>query len=326
MDKHRWSIIALVVVIAAIAVYLLTAPPELVAALKHVTLTAALVLLVLRLLFLATNGLFLREFASRFGVQLRPKEWMGLSVVTTMGNYITPFSGGMVARAAYLKRRHAFPYAQFATLLASNYLVNFWVVGVVGVFTLLTFGETIGLYWQVFAFFATVVISISALVIFPSFRLPWRNRVTQVMNTSLRGWGIVKSDPSLMARLVSYALFNILLTAFSFWVAYDALGSRVSFRAALLIGLLTSFSLLIKVTPGNLGIQETAISLSSGLLGIGIGQGLLVALLIRAATLLLLFTLGPIFSFLLTRELAVSQPAANAPASNAGNRDDGQSA
>jgi uncharacterized membrane protein YbhN (UPF0104 family) len=305
---RSWSILVLVLVLAGIAVYL-SSQPGLLVTLENIPFEATAYLVVLRLLFLGTNGLFLRESASKFGVQLRPREWFGLSVVTTMGNYIAPFSGGMVVRAAYLKRRHAFPYTQFATLLASNYLVNFWVIGVVGIFALSTLGAALWFHWQVLVFFAVVVVSISALVVFPSITLPWENRLVQHVNTSLRGWGLVKKDMSLLTRLMAFTLVNIVLNGFSFWVAYSALGFPVSFRVALLVGLLAAFSILLNLTPGNLGVQEAVVSLSSELLGTGAVQGLLVALLIRGATLIPVFTLGPIFSFLLTRELGAHPPA-----------------
>jgi uncharacterized membrane protein YbhN (UPF0104 family) len=317
--KQVWSIILLALVIAAVAWYL-NSQRQLLSAFRRVSFLAILYLVGTRLLFLGTNGLFLREFASRFDVELTPKEWFGLSVVTTMGNYITPLSGGMVARAAYLKQRHRLPYAQFVTLLASNYLINFWVIGFVGVLTLLTLGRALQLYWQILVFFVAVVISISALALFPTVRLPWKNRIAKTVNTSLKGWGLVKSDRLLLTKLGGYTLINIFLNGLSFWIAYDALGSRVSFRSALLVGMLTSFSLLIRITPGNLGIQGAIASLSSGLLGAGAGQGLLAALLIRGATLIPAFTLGPIFSFLLTREAAVSKSNAESNTISNGNK------
>jgi len=263
---------------------------------------AAFWLIVSRFLFIATNGLFLRAFAEKFSVRLSPKEWFGLAMVTTMGNYITPFAGGMVARAAYLKHRHTFPYAQFATLLASNYLVNFWVVGILGLVSLLILVDVTRFYWQLMLFFIAVVISISTLALLPTIRLPWKHRLAKRLNTSLEGWAMVKNDRRLLAKLIAYTLANILLNGFSFWVAYRALGFPIFFAEAVLIGLLTVFSILVNVTPGNFGIQEAIISLSSGVLGAGAGQGLLVALLIRGATLVWAFTLGPIFAFLLTRE------------------------
>jgi uncharacterized membrane protein YbhN (UPF0104 family) len=178
------------------------------------------------------------------------------------------------------------------------------VIGVVGMGTLLTFGDTIQLYWQVLVFFAAVVAAILALIVSPTVRLPWKNRIAKMVNTALDGWSLVKNDQGLLTRLVGLTLANIVLSGVSFWVAYDALGSRIPFRSALLVGLLTSFSLLVRITPGNLGIQEAIISLSSGLLGIGTAPGLLAALLIRGTTLIPAFTLGPVFSLLLTRKLA----------------------
>jgi uncharacterized membrane protein YbhN (UPF0104 family) len=303
--RKYWSVVVLVLVIAAIAWYL-SSQRHLLTAFRNVSPLAIICLVGMQVLFLGTNGLFLREFAAKFEVQLTPKEWFGLSVVTTMGNYITPFSGGMIARAAYLKRRHEFPYAKFATMLASSYLVTFWVVGVTGVLTLLTFGRAIWTNWQPFVFFTAVVLSISVSMLFPTVRLPWENRLARAVNTSLAGWKLVKNDRLLLTKLVAYTLVNVFLNGLSLWIAYDALGSRISFRSALLIGLMTSFSLLVRITPGNLGIQEAVVSLSSGLLGIGTTQGLLAALLIRGATVVPAFTLGPVFGFLLTRKLTVS--------------------
>jgi uncharacterized membrane protein YbhN (UPF0104 family) len=315
--RSYWSIVVLILVVAAMALYL-NSQRQLLAALYNISVAAILYLVILRLLFLATNGLFLREFASKFGIRLAVKEWFGLAVITTMGNYITPFSGGLIARATYLKHRHAFPYAQFATLLASNYLVNFWVIGVVAILVLLA----TQFHWQIAVFFSLVVIVISLLVVLPAVRLPWGNRLARLVNAALEGWTLVKSDSNLLARLVAYTLVNILANGLSFWVAYDALGYSLSFGGALLISLLAAFSILVNVTPGNLGIQEAVVSLSSGLLGAGSGQGLLAALLIRAATLVSAFSLGPIFSLLLTKELTTSQPTDIVPVLDMEPRDD----
>jgi len=60
---------------------------------------------------------------------------------------------------------------------------------------------------------------------------------------------------------------------------------------------------LIYITPGNLGVQEIIISITSGFLGTGLGKGLLVALLIRATTLIPVFSLGMIYSILLANDL-----------------------
>lgn len=301
--KPVWAIVTLAVVIIVIGWYLKT-QQQLLSVFAHISLIKALYLVVLRLLFLVINGLVLREFALKFGIKLVMKEWLGLSMVTTMGNYITPFSGGMVVRAAYLKSRYKFSYAKFMALLASNYLIAFWTVGFVGIFTLLTLEQNKEYYWQILVFFILVVVSISILVLRPIAKLPWKNRLVETVNKSIEGWNLIKSDGQLLFRLMIYTLINIALNSASIWMAYAALGYPIFFRNALLVGLLTFFSLLIRITPGNLGIQEAIVSFSSGLFGFDTGLGLLAALLMRGCTLIWVFTFGPIFSFILTRELA----------------------
>ena len=300
--KRYWPIFILVFVSAAIALYL-DSNRHLFAVLGEITLLAGIYLIMFRILFLVTNGLFLREFTLKFDVRLSFKECFGLSALTSMANYISPFSGGLIARAAYLKYRHTFPYAQFATLVASNYLVAFWVVGVVGIVASAKFAVTTESSWEVVLFFMAVVVVISTMAVLPSVKLPGNNWLSKAINNALEGWHFIKNDRPLLLRLAVYSLFNILLNGLSFLIAYNALGLDVSFTKALLIGLMAVFSILVNITPGNFGIQEAVVSLSSGLLGVGTAEGLLAALLVRAAMVLVAFTLGPIFSFLLTREL-----------------------
>lgn len=304
MIKSRVCSVAVVIlVVVAILIYIYYQPYSL-RFLKNVSLSNLIFLIIIRILFQAINGLLLREFASKFGTFLKPKEWFGLSIVTTMGNYISPFSGGMLARAAYLKHRHAFPYTQFASLLAASYLIYFGAIGVAGVITVIISGEALAFYWQMVSFWVLVVLIISTFIILPTAKFPGNNRLTTIINSSMNGWAFIKADKALLLKVAIYTLIGIALNGLSFWVAFRALADfPVSFWAVFLISLLSVFSILFNLTPSNFGIQEAIISLTSGMFGIGTGLGLMASLLIRVASLIPAFTLGPIFSFVLTREL-----------------------
>jgi uncharacterized membrane protein YbhN (UPF0104 family) len=305
MVKRHISVVILAVAVIAIALYL-HHHKDLIPKFANISIGVALQLIGLRLLFWAVNGLILREFASRLGLPLKFKEWFGLPAVTTMGNFISPLSGGLVARAGYLKLRHAFPYAKFASLLAANYLVTFWVIGVVGFGISIPFiASPPHLPWQLAVFFLATAVTISALVVAPIRRVMGRNRLARTLDNAIAGWMEIKRDHSLVGRFLLYNSLNILVNGVSFWLAYHAVGLRVSFLSALLISLVAFFSLLVNVTPGNLGIQEAIVSISSEIIGPGAGEGLVAALVLRAATLVPAFTLGPIFTFLLAQELRI---------------------
>jgi uncharacterized membrane protein YbhN (UPF0104 family) len=299
-NKRLWSALAFGLALAGIAVYLLTHREEL-DALSAVSWWQLAALVGLRCVFLAVNGLSLRACAAKFGVRLALVEWFGLSVVTTMGNYLTPLSGGLVARAVYLKRRHSLPYSAFAALLASNYLVTFWMVGAAGVGCAFAVPGASGLRWSVAGAFAAVVAAVSVLVALPAIRVPGRGRLSRVLSDALRGWSILKSDRRLLAQLAALTAVNIVAKALSFQVAYRALGVSLPFADALLIALLTALTIVVSITPGNLGVQEAVVGLTSGLLRGDVDQGVLASLLIRVATLGPAFGLGPLFSALLVR-------------------------
>ncbi|MFH1289831.1 MAG: hypothetical protein ABIH92_00305, partial [Nanoarchaeota archaeon] len=59
--------------------------------------------------------------------------------------------------------------------------------------------------------------------------------------------------------------------------------------------------LVIGLTPGNLGVQEAIIVFSAATIGITPAESLSAALLGRAVSLVVLFVLGPIFSYMLVR-------------------------
>jgi uncharacterized membrane protein YbhN (UPF0104 family) len=297
--NRNLSLLVLFIALIGIAFFIYS-QPQMWLALKSITVSTGIYLVSLRFLFLATNGLFLQIYAEKFKIRLSLREWLGIPFVTAMGNFITPFSGGLVFRASYLKYRHDLPFSQFMTLLVFNYLITFWLAGVVGLVSLLFFVEILHYYWQVLFLFIIFSIVPPLLMLFPDFRLPWRNRFVNSINTSLEGWALVKNDRLMLFKLILLTLVNIVLDSCSFWLAFRALGFPISFSESMLISLLMVFSLLINITPGNIGVQEAIISLSSTILGASLQQGLVAALIVRVSTIILTFSLGPIFSYLLS--------------------------
>lgn len=298
--KTSFSIILLIIIISGIAYHLAT-NRDLLDALWRISAIQVVLLIILRTVLIGSNGLYLKIFAAKFDVNLKAEEWIGLSFITTMGNQIMPLSGGTIARAVYLKQRYALPYTRFVTMLAANYLVTFWIVGIAGLFACLATNDLNHARLILSAFFLAVIVFITLVLIMPYTSLPDRNRITRAFNIALEGWFLIKADRRLLVLVASVALLSILLNGVSFWIAYQSIHMRISVQAAMLVSLLPFFLSLVNVTPGNLGVQEAMIGLLSGFIGRGLGEGLLVALLIRAATLIPAFIAGPICSYALSR-------------------------
>lgn len=299
-----WAVFALVL---ALMFFFLAREEDLSAALLRVNMLSLAGMFLIQCIFNAVTGLTLRELSRFFRVRLTMLEWYGLPAVTTMGNCLTPASGGLVARAVYLKQRYGLSYPRFLALLSSGYLVNFLVISAVGVFIVL-FRHSQDSRVLPLALFFLAVLTVILFLLHRPIPLPEGDgRVRRFLRDVTSGWPLMKSSTSLIGKLIALSLVNILLGGGSLWLAFDALGYSVPGMDAILVSLLQAFSLLLSITPGNLGIQEGIVSLSSGLLGYGMGAGLLAALLVRAVTVLFILSHGPVFSYLLSKELVASR-------------------
>ncbi|MDJ0783416.1 MAG: lysylphosphatidylglycerol synthase domain-containing protein [Desulfosarcinaceae bacterium] len=296
------GIVALVATLGA-AVYFVRTNPQLLTALLSIPLSQALALVLMRVILLALNGLFLKAFSTKFDVHLRWDEWLGLACVTAMWNLITPLSGGLLARAAYLKSQHNLSYSRFAALLTANYFILFWTIGLAGLLFTLPLLQHNRYAWLFLAIFASVVILCSIFFIMPVSRLKSDIRLFRGLNSAMEGWQLIKKDKRLIAKLFIYTLLTLIVNGAIFWTAYNALGISVPLHAAILVSLLSLFAILIYITPGSLGFQEAIVSFSSELLGAGVAEGLLVSLIIRAALAISAFSLGPLFGVLLMRRI-----------------------
>lgn len=299
------AITTLIFTVIGIAFYL-SDNQNLLLSLKNIPISYILILLVVQVLLLVTNGLFLKALTLKFNIHLKMTEWFGLAVVTTMVNYVTPFSGGLLFRATYLKHQHSFSFTKFATLIYANYIINFWTIGVIGTLSILFVNPT-GINRMVLLFFLMVAIILSIIILLPVTKIPGNSKLNKIINSSIDGWLLIKHDKKLLTKLISYTLINIILNALAFWVACSALGFTISLFASVIISLVAAFSIVIKITPANLGIHEAIIGFSAPLVGIGAGEGLMTALVIRGTGIIVIFLLGTLFSYLLTQQLKMNK-------------------
>lgn len=262
-----------------------------------IVLLAALTLISSTLTGMVTDSL-----VSVFGIKLKIREWFGLSITTTFYNMITPFRGGMVARAAYLKEKHGFPYTNFLAALAGTYVIDFLVASFLGLISLwLLFNQSGVFNWIVLAIFIAFFVPLLCIVIFsprfPEVKNKWANRFIRVLN----GWNLIRKSKRTILTSSTRAVLQMMIGTAAGIVSYGLFGIHITFAQALFLTTLGTFGILISITPAGLGIQEAIAVFSALVIGIGPAQSLPVALLGRAVGMIVIFTLGPIFSYILLK-------------------------
>ncbi|RLG11628.1 hypothetical protein DRN69_07540 [Candidatus Pacearchaeota archaeon] len=300
MNKKKiFQILTLIFLIAWFGVYLYRHFSEF-RELKIVSPTYFIPLFLLFLLFLTNNGLILKYLLEPFRIKLKFKEWFGLPIITAMGNFLTPFRGGMGMRAFYLKKIHQFSYSYFLSTLAGLYVIIFLVNSLVGLLTmalLYFFYETFNIL--IFTIFLCFFLFLLGIVFFsPKFKetkYPFINKFINIIN----GWHLVKSDKKVLMSTILISGINIIIMATMMFLEFKVFGISISLLSVLFLSIVSTLGLFISITPGALGIKETIVAFVATVVDIPIPQILAVSILDRVVGIGVIFILGPIFSYIL---------------------------
>lgn len=255
---------------------------------------------------LLLNGILLHVLLQPFGVKLTPKEWFGLSLVTNFYNLITPFRGGAVVRAVYLKKKYDFPYVHFFATLGATYIIVLLVGSTTGMISMLSIWILYDFFnLFIFLIFAAISLSLFLVVTF-SPRLPerknkWLNKIVQVIN----GWHMIRDKKKIIwttgiisfLQIIDWSIFTI--------IAFYVFGIKLGFLEAVFLSSVNSFAILISITPGNLGVADAINVFSAALLQIRVPEAVAAVVLKRAIRIVVVSMLGPMFSWILLKRKAV---------------------
>ena len=257
----------------------------------------------LAILFLINNGLVLKYLLEPFKIKLGFKEWFGLSIITTMGNLLTPFRGGATVRAVYLKKIHQFSYSHFLSTLAGIYVITFLINSLVGLLTMICLYCFYGLFnILIFAIFLCLFLFLLGIVIFsPELKeteYSFINKFIKVIN----GWHLIKSNKKIITVTGLIALINVVIMLLMIFLEFKVFGVSISLLSVLFLSIVSTLGLFISITPGALGIREAIVAFTATVINIPIPQALTVSILDRAVGLAIIFILGPIFSYILMNQ------------------------
>lgn len=304
MRRRALSAVVTIIVVG-LSIWFFSTHTEELARLTQVSVLDLTVLSLFIFGIFVVNGLLIRSYCLFFGSRLEPIEWFGLSIMQTMGNYI-PLRGGAAAQMTYVKLRHGLPFNKLVAGFSATVVLNFLVGGILGS---LATGVVAWRYtyinWKLLGIFAAVAAVAVVLLAVPRFALRFDTRPLRWLYSVLESWWTVRSDSALVRRLMILSTLGIVLYGLRLYTAYHALGYQVPIEYCLLIAPLASMSMVLSILPAGLGVRETVVGLASDLLGLGFSSGAYAAALDRAVSMVWVFMLGTVFSYILASKAVV---------------------
>jgi uncharacterized protein (TIRG00374 family) len=271
------------------------------------------------------NGVILKPCS----IVIKVRELFAIAVMTSIGNYILPFRGGLGLRAIYLKKKYNFPYSYFMSGMMGIFLIFFLTNSLLGLGSLMLLycyrGVVSPALYFIFGF-VLLLVFLPFLAYFKDFSYsrkikPLENdtplyfflsknhagwlalllqKLSEFLARAIKGWLQISRNPTAIFQLVLLTLLNCAANTVLLYYGFLSSSVKPDILGLLMISSLLSVSGLVNITPAGLGIQEAAIVFSSGVLGISMTQSLMASLFVRFVSIALAVTLAPFFSHYLS--------------------------
>ena len=265
------------------------------ASISQVPMINLLSLYCLTLGVVVCNGLFIKYALRSFAIELGYRDWLSLTIASTVMNYMTPFRGGAGFRALYLKLQYGFAITDFLSTLSGMFLIHFIVNGSVGLLGMSLLWYEGALFDPLLAlFFGTVVLGASVAIFLPSPTGNWSHPVLAKLIQIKQGWCVLRRDIAIYGPLwiamIGYAGLSIV----QFKLCFDAFNVDLSWGGILFYTAGQNLAALATLTPGALGIMEVLGIYMATHLAFATSEALLVQGLLRFVFFTTLFSTVPL--------------------------------
>lgn len=224
---------------------------------------------------------------STLGVTLRLREWLGLSVVAELFNYVLPAKGGTAIRYLYLQTEHKVRLTDFLIMLSTYTFIALSVLGAVGLtYNLMAIRSDEKLFLIVNGLLFLLLASAPVFI----FAFDLLKRMLR-FEATLTPRHFVNQRRELLQCLAFYTLIFLLYpfkTAFGFY----AVGITIPLPQMLEISLILLVVSLFPVLPGNIGVKELATAYLARRYGIDFEAALVASLVDRMILSLFVIPVG----------------------------------
>ncbi|MCA9380541.1 glycosyltransferase [Candidatus Dojkabacteria bacterium] len=262
------------------------------------------------MVLLSINGLFSWYLYRQFGVNLGKIESIALATATSFGNTFLPFRAGMGGSAVYLKKKHDLRYSSFATIVAGSYIINFFVLGILGLISMLIIYLKTSEFSIVVALAFTCLSVGSILSIFSTKLItkliPFKGLKEKVLSV-VEGWNIISKSPkrvaimSLITALNLIVIATLLYSQFIFLGIVKTTGEIIDIWDNIFLSSFSVLSIFLNITPSALGIKELLFAFASQVINIRAQDAVVASVLDRIVGATLLLIIGPLSIFFLKR-------------------------
>lgn len=229
------------------------------------------------------------------GAPIGKIESFGLTNVSAFFSLFFP-QGGTITKAVYLKQRYKIPFSKVPAMYLGLFVIYLLIgasIILITNFVTISMGGTIPTFlWTVAC--SALTPSLLFMVDFPKELFSKLGKFGTLMSNYSDGWRSLRTD---RPRLIMACIWQLTIFVSSgIWVstAYYSLGIKIDPMLGISLSILISFTNILVIVPGNLGIQEAVYGYFTLLTGMPFADGVVVSALVRVVLLVVTLFLTPL--------------------------------
>ncbi len=239
------------------------------------------------------------------GILIKLADVVLLPISMSLFSYIIPTNGGMLYSVFFLKKKYNVDSSKGFSIGVVSIYISFIITGVFGVISIAVIDNV-----NLWVLPISVALIISPVILhffnalFKQFRFRkdtiWfriQNYIDSIIKSANQ---MMKHRKVVMVNIVISLLYFVLVYFSYQWMSH-ILDLNLSITSIFVIILITRISSLIRLLPGNLGLEEMYMAGIFKFIGQSVGVGIVFTLLLRLTTVVLFIPLG-IIHFLVNLE------------------------
>jgi uncharacterized membrane protein YbhN (UPF0104 family) len=249
-------------------------------------------------LSLLLNGLRFRLVIKIVNVNLPFREWLGLSVLNTLGNYFIS-KGGVIGNSIYLKYKYNLSLASFLATTSTSQITSFFAASTLGLVSVFFIGNALDKFQgTIISVFISGLIFSWMLLFIPLKLRERKSRWINFLVKALNHWGEIKKNHLIKFLMTLDALF-IIVFAIRLFLCFRAIEINAPLSFCLFFSTAVQLSSFFNIGLSDIGIREFVVGIMASFLGVRAVDAVVGVVLDRAISILWILIFSGIFSQLL---------------------------
>lgn len=269
--------------------------------LTQVSFSDIAISILIALLIFAISGFQFSYILNRnSGVQLSLTDKLFFPISRNLWSYIIPFQGSLAYSVAFCKLKYNVAVAKGISINIYLLLFNIFITGIIGLyFSVLKNDFNSGIFFTsaLFLFSPIILVFLNFTIRFvPNFESNSFQKVKKFLETILTDVSILWKDVKFSFNILLFNLFHTAITVLWFYWAVYILNLNIDLISILFLSLILKISLIFKITPGNLGVEQLLSGAVFVLLEQNAADGVIISLFNKVITIILAGTIGTTFT------------------------------